>query len=164
MIAFTDVHYRGTVGCAAAVLAERWEAQFPASTHATLVTPVADYVPGAFWERELPCLRSVLAGLRADLVVVDGYVWLDADGRKGLGAHLHEALGVPVVGIAKTPFAGGGHAREVLRGTSARPLWVTAAGLDPAVAAAGVRSMHGPHRIPTLLALVDDVARAGRAR
>jgi deoxyribonuclease V len=160
----TDVHYQSTAGCAAAVVADAWEAQFPSSTHAALVMPVADYEPGAFWRRELPCLQAVLDGLAPTLVVVDGYVWLDADGRKGLGAHLHEALGVPVVGVAKTAFDGSAHAREVLRGVSARPLWVTAVGVDVDEAAAAVGRMHGPHRLPTLLQLADGLARAGRAR
>ena len=163
-LAITDVHYQGRAGCAAAVIADAWEAQFPRSTHAALVMPVADYEPGAFWKRELPCLRAVLDGLAPTVVVVDGYVWLDAEGRPGLGAHLHDALGVPVVGVAKTPFAGSPHARTVARGASARPLWVTAIGLDPDQAAASVRRMHGPHRIPTLLQLADGLARAGRAR
>jgi deoxyribonuclease V len=161
---FTDVHYQGTAGCAAAVVVESWEAQFPTSTHAALIMPVAPYVPGAFWERELPCLRVVLEGLDPTAVVVDGYVWLDDAGRKGLGAHLHDALGVPVVGVAKTPFDGSTHARAVLRGTSARPLWVTATGMDLDEAAAAVGRMHGPHRVPTLLQLVDHLAREGRAR
>ncbi len=160
----TDVHYQGLAGCAAAVVADAWEAQFPLSTHAALVMPVADYEPGAFWKRELPCLRAVLDGLAPTVVVVDGYVWLDGEGREGLGARLHAAIGTPVVGVAKTPFAGAVHVREVRRGASARPLWVTAAGLDPDEAAAAVGRMHGAHRIPTLLHLADAVARAGRAR
>jgi len=47
----------------------------------------------------------------------------------------------------------------VLRGDSRRPLYVTAAGLDPAAAALHVRSMHGPFRIPTLLKRVDQLCR-----
>jgi deoxyribonuclease V len=160
----TDVHYAGTAGCAAAVVADGWAAQFPRSTHAALVMPVADYEPGAFWKRELPCLRAVLDGLAPELVVVDGYVWLDDAGRRGLGAHLHDALGVPVVGIAKTSFAGSSHAREVVRGASAKPLWVTAVGVPLDEAAAAVGRMHGPHRLPTLVQLADQLARAGRAR
>ncbi|MEQ1567582.1 MAG: endonuclease V [Myxococcota bacterium] len=163
MIAVTDVAYVGDVACAAAVLAERWDAQFPAATRAVLRTPIADYVPGAFWERELPCLLSVLDGLRPDVVVVDGYVWLDDHGRKGLGAHVHDALAIPVVGVAKTSFAGASHAAQVVRGTSAKPLYVTAVGMDRDAAAEAVRGMHGPNRLPTLLVLADHLARSGRA-
>lgn len=160
----TDVAYRDDVGCAAAVVADRWQAQFPLSVHAALRTPVAEYVPGNFRERELPCLMTVLDGLDPEIVVVDGYAWLDADGRKGLGAWLHDELGVPVVGVAKTAFHGSPHARHVLRGSSTAPLYVTAAGLDLDLAEEGVRAMHGPHRLPTLITLADRTARTGEAR
>jgi deoxyribonuclease V len=63
-----------------------------------------------------------------------------------------------VVGVAKRPFRGA-PALEVLRGASARPLYVTAIGIDAAHAADGVRRMHGAHRIPTLLTRVDRLCR-----
>lgn len=132
----------------------------PTAEHAVLsARPAAPYEPGAFYRRELPFLIEAVARLPSppDLVVVDGYAWLAPD-RPGLGAHLHEALGVPVVGIAKTVFRGSG-ALEVLRGGSRRPLLVTAAGLPAPEAAAGVRAMHGAHRIPTAVARADRLAR-----
>ena len=52
-----------------------------------------------------------------------------------------------------------GVAEAVLRGGSERPLWVTAAGMDPREACARVREMHGAHRIPTLLKRVDALCR-----
>jgi deoxyribonuclease V len=96
-------------------------------------------------------------------VIIDGYVWLDAAGRPGLGARLHEALGgrVPVVGVAKTAFRGDDGSVPVLRGLSARPLRVTAAGMPAAMAAAKIAAMHGPHRIPIMLRLADTAARRG---
>jgi deoxyribonuclease V len=128
---------------------------------------VAPYVPGAFYQRELPCLLEVLRRVEAPLeaVVIDGYVWLSADRRPGLGARLFEALGggVAVVGVAKTSFQGAAFAEPVLRGGSARPLYVTAAGADPAAAAGWIRAMHGAHRIPTLLQRVDRLCRRGAA-
>lgn len=159
----TDVAYRDDVGCAAAVVTDRWQSQFATEVHAALRTPVAPYVPGEFRDRELPCLTAVLDGLRPEVVLVDGYVWLDADGRKGLGAWLYEAIGVPVVGVAKTAFHGSPHARHVLRGQSRVPLYVTAVGIDPDEAAAGVAAMHGAHRLPTLLTLADHTARGGQS-
>jgi len=127
------------------------------------VEDVAPYVPGAFYQRELPCLLEVLRRVEAPLevVVIDGYVWLSADRRPGLGAHLFEALGggVAVIGVAKTSFQGAAFAEPVLRGRSARPLHVTAAGVDAAAAAGWIRAMHGAHRIPTLLQRVDRLCR-----
>jgi len=118
----------------------------------------AAYQPGAFFERELPYLRAALDRMPPlELIVVDAYVWLAPD-RPGLGKHLHDAVGLPVVGVAKNHFAGTS-AIEVSRGTSARPLYVTAVGVAPEVAADRVRAMHGDHRIPTLIRRVDTLAR-----
>ncbi|MGH3303168.1 MAG: hypothetical protein ACRDOK_16105 [Streptosporangiaceae bacterium] len=38
------------------------------------------------------------------LLVVDGYVDLDQDGRPGLGACVHAEFGIPVIGVAKSRF------------------------------------------------------------
>jgi deoxyribonuclease V len=129
------------------------------------IDEVAPYVPGSFFLRELPCLLAVLEQVpggpgAVELIVVDGYVWLDGAGREGLGAHLFRHLEgrTPVVGVAKTSFAGAA-ALPVLRGTSKRPLWVTAAGVAPEDAVSWVASMHGPHRVPTLLQRVDHLCR-----
>ncbi|HUJ62303.1 MAG TPA: hypothetical protein VLX92_27540 [Kofleriaceae bacterium] len=123
--------------------------------------PAAAYQPGRFFARELPYLEAALVRLGEPLAaaLVDGYVWL-GDGVPGLGAHLHAALGgaVAVVGVAKSRYRGA-PAIEVVRGDSRRPLYVTAAGLDAAEAAAHVRAMHGPHRIPALVKRADTLAR-----
>jgi deoxyribonuclease V len=96
-------------------------------------------------------------------VIIDGYVWLDAESRCGLGGHLYEALQqrIPIIGVAKTAYRGAAFAISVLRGESHSPLYVTAAGLSADLAAAGVRNMHGPYRLPTLLKRVDQLARQG---
>ena len=161
VIAFTDVAYQHEVARGACVFSPTWTAQFPQRQFTVLRTPIAPYVPGAFWERELPVLTLLLEGCHPEIIVVDGYVWLDANGRKGLGAHLYDAKGIPVVGVAKTAFEGSAFAERVVRGASGRPLWVTAVGLDPIAAAEAVRSMHGAHRLPTLLHHVDHLARFG---
>jgi deoxyribonuclease V len=125
---------------------------------------VAAYQPGSFYKRELPPLRAVLAGLHdVGLLVIDGYVDLDPAGRPGLGAHVHEEFGIPVIGVAKTRFAAATHAVPVLRGTAARPLYVTAAGLPAADAADLVRAMAGKFRLPGALRRVDALARGRRS-
>ena len=92
---------------------------------------IAPYEPGRFFARELPPLCAVLrlVSVPLEAIVVDGYVWL-GDDQPGLGAHLHAALDkkTPIIGVAKRPYRGA-PAVEVLRGTSARPLYVTAAGI-----------------------------------
>jgi deoxyribonuclease V len=47
-----------------------------------------------------------------------------------------------------------------VRGGSRRPLFVSAVAMSAEEAAAGIRAMHGRHRIPTLLQFVDHAARA----
>ncbi|WP_253691123.1 endonuclease V [Cellulosimicrobium protaetiae] len=126
------------------------------------VPTVEPYVPGRFFERELPPLLAVLTQVPAlDLLIIDGYVTLDPDGTPGLGAHVVRSSTVPtVVGVAKTPFRSATHAAEVLRGTSARPLHVTAAGIDLGSAARLVTDLPGGGRIPDPLRRVDRIARS----
>lgn len=162
-IAALDVDYRPTCAVAACVLFETWSDEHVLESYTVTTPAAADYAPGAFYARELPCLLAALArGPEPPaVIVVDGHVWL-GPGRPGLGAHLHAALGgtTPVVGVAKNPFRGA-PAVEVLRGGSRRPLHVTAIGMADAEAAAHVEAMHGPHRVPTLLRVVDQLCRRG---
>jgi deoxyribonuclease V len=137
----------------------------------------------------LPCLLALLRehALAPRLIVIDGFVFLsggaesqthdsdrqpnettaDADHalRPGLGKHLYDALDgrIPVIGVAKTAFAGMPADCAALRGDSARPLFVTAVGVASAPARAWIRQMHGAHRIPTLLKRVDRLCREAAA-
>jgi len=158
-----DVHYP-PAGGARGALVRSSEASFAVvcAERVTVLAEVAPYEPGRFFARELPVLRALLAGERdLDLVVVDGYVHLDPDGRPGLGAHVHAEFGVPVIGVAKTPFRAATQALPVRRGEATRPLYVTAAGLDAADAAVLVGRMAGPYRLPDALRRVDRLSRSG---
>lgn len=162
MIAFVDVHYGDASALAACVVAADWGDAEPVGSVTVRVAPIAEYEPGAFYKRELPCLLAVLgAAPKVTQVVIDGYVWLDAEGALGLGAHLHAALGgkTPVIGIAKTAFRGSEMAQRVLRPGSAKPLFVTCIGVEPPVALEQVERLHGAFRIPTMLKLVDQLSR-----
>ena len=165
-IACVDVDYREPGAVAACELFRSWTDERPAAEVVARIEEVASYVPGRFDRRELPCLLAVLGALDEwpAVVVIDGYVWLGDEHAPGLGAHLHRALGgqAAVIGVAKTRFHGSRLAREVLRGGSRSPLYVTAVGMDVAEAADRIRGMHGPYRIPTLLRRVDHLCR-GRA-
>lgn len=162
-LAIVDVGYGEREALAACVVARGWADAEPVETRVVSVAEVRPYAPGRFFERELPCLLAVLERLHTAIaaVMIDGYVTLDEHGTPGLGGHLHAALGerVAVIGVAKTSFRGSGFATPVVRGTSARPLWVTAMGTAVEPAARRVAAMHGEHRIPTLLGLVDRLAR-----
>ena len=163
MLCAVDVHYSNAAARAAAVVFSAWESERADHEVVVDIDRVEPYVPGDFYRRELPCIAAVLERVHAELrvILVDGYVWLDAEGTPGLGAHLYRMRGeaAAVIGVAKSSYAGSPHARRVLRGTSLRPLYLTAAGIDLDEAAAQVAAMHGPHRIPTLLARVDRLCR-----
>jgi deoxyribonuclease V len=163
VIACLDAAYDEHASAAACVLAETWEAHAPSREITIKRGAPAAYEPGAFYKRELPLLLDVLANAAPvpHALIIDGYVWLDALNRPGLGAHFYEALGRKhaIVGVAKTSFAGSAWCAQVLRGASARPLYVTAVGMDQQDAADAVRRMHGA-RLPTLLKRVDALARA----
>jgi deoxyribonuclease V len=164
-IACLDAAYTETAASAACALVPAWDTAQPGDVLTWRQGAAATYEPGAFYKRELPLLLAVLeqAPRRPAAVVVDGYVWLDGQKRPGLGAQLYEALArsIPVVGVAKTTF---GNAAAwcipVTRGNSRRPLFVSAAGIGAEEAAERIRTMHGQHRIPTVLRLVDRAARA----
>jgi deoxyribonuclease V len=163
MIACLDVGYGESVARAACVAIYDWRDSRPAAEYLAKVRDVQDYKSGEFFRRELPCIHAVLEKLEETptCIVVDGYVWLSGENRPGLGAHLYESLGrkVPIIGVAKNPFKDTDHATELRRGASSRPLYITAVGLPIAQAVVNIGTMHGPHRMPTVLKRVDQLSR-----
>ena len=162
LCAAVDVHYLSTGAArAAAVLAADTAFAHVLAERTAVVLRVPPYRPGEFYLRELPPLRAVLDDLTGlGLLVVDGYVDLDPSGRPGLGAHAHAEFGIPVIGVAKSKFRAATHAVPVVRGSSGRPLFVTAAGIPRADAADLVRRMAGRYRLPDALRRADTLARA----
>jgi len=164
-IACLDAAYSDTSASGACALCLTWDAAKPVRILTHREGAAAAYQPGSFYKRELPILLAVLKLLERPpaTIIIDGYVWLDGNHRPGLGAFLYEALAQRsrVVGVAKTSF---GELLPwcipVVRGNSQRPLFVSAVGMNVEEAARGVKTMHGRHRIPTLLRLVDREARA----
>jgi deoxyribonuclease V len=157
-----DVHYLPSGGArAAAVVAADATFGHLLRDRTGQVAGVQPYQPGQFYLRELPPLHAVLDGLgQMRLLLVDGYADLDPAGRPGLGAYAHAEFGVPVIGVAKTAFRTATHAVPVVRGErSARPLYVTAAGMPRRDAADLVRRMAGRYRLPDALRRADALAR-----
>lgn len=168
MILAVDVQYKADKGFVSGVLFEDWSADKPCGSYAYVHHGVAEYVPGEFYKRELPCILGLIQQVKPppDYIVIDGFVFLDGASRPGLGKHLYdELLGrSKVIGVAKTSFASMTEAHEVLRGDSQRPLYVTCAGEELAQAQAKIAMMHGPHRIPSLLKLADQMCRQAAAQ
>ena len=165
MIACLDVDYKNDEGLAACLVFEQWHSASAANTYAAVIENVAPYEAGEFYKRELPCVLEVLSYVaeNLDFIIVDSYVWLDNQQKKGMGAYLYESLKqkIPIIGVAKTEFVGANQvAISVLRGDSKVPLFVTAAGVDALWAARQIKNMHGEFRLPTLLKEVDRLCRS----
>jgi deoxyribonuclease V len=166
VFAAVDVHYLASGSARAAMVLAGDPAFATIRRSATALVPTAaTYEPGEFFRRELPALHAVLDDADdakdIELLVVDGYVDLDPSHRPGLGAYAHKEFNVPVIGVAKSRFLTATHAVPVVRGRSARPLFVTSAGVGLTEAAELVQAMSGEHRIPAALRLVDRLARGG---
>jgi deoxyribonuclease V len=161
MIAAFDVHYLedGRASAAAVLFSDYGDAE-PAAAYTQFLPGAADYISGEFYRRELPCILALLKQINKapDEMVVDGYVMLG--NRPGLGQHLFESFDgrIPVIGVAKSKFEGSSGAM-VFRAESIRPLYVTSAGVEQEKASERIRTMHGVHRVPTLLRRVHLLAR-----
>jgi deoxyribonuclease V len=136
----------------------------PDNIYTEILENIEEYIPGEFYKRELPCILSLYKKLsvKPDLIIVDGFVYLDDENRLGLGGYLYKALEgkIPVIGVAKTNFATIiNNKREVLRGESEKPLYITSIGINIDLAANIVQSMDGQYRIPTLLKKLDSLTK-----
>jgi deoxyribonuclease V len=164
MILALDTYYESGSAKTVCIMFNDWADALPAHELSEFLDSVADYEPGAFYKRELPCILSLLSKItlcEGDSIVVDGYVYLDDAGKLGLGGHLYEHLNrkFAVIGVAKTNFATNNTNKREIRGESEKPLYVTAIGIEVDEVAKNVRRMHGEYRIPTLLKLLDQRTR-----
>ena len=159
-----DVGYRSDCVVTACVGFGEWGEDAPAfDLLVQSKVPAAAYEPGQFWRRELPYLLDTLARFESpfEVVVVDGYVWLDK-GRPGLGKYLFDALEgrSAVIGVGKTRFRAAEGVCAVFRGKSKVPLFVSTAGLPLADAVHAIENMAGPYRVPNLIRRVDRLSRS----
>ena len=156
-----DAYYAENKAKVVGVLFENFSDEKPLEIISKIVDGVAPYESGSFYKRELPCIVLLLQDLDVrdiSLIVIDGFVYLDDEGRYGLGGHLYECLErrVQIVGVAKLPFKGSCKlVREIGRGRSKRPLFVSAVGTDLDEAARLVKGMSGEFRLPSLLKILD---------
>ena len=161
MILALDVHYKAAYAKTVVLLFDTWQSETYAGLVEVNTENVAEYVPGAFYKRELPCILEALQQIdrsTIDVIVIDGYVYVDNEHSYGLGGHLYAALDkkIPVIGVAKTSFQSNkATVVAVFRGASNNPLYVSAIGYDLEQAAQDVREMYGDYRLPYLLKLMD---------
>jgi deoxyribonuclease V len=163
MIFAVDVNYPDDKAFVAGILFEDWQDPEPVHQITTEIISVAEYEPGQFYKRELPCILEILTQLESlpETIVVDGYVALGSTQKPGLGKYLYDALDRQsvVIGVAKNRFEDTPVEAEIFRGGSQRPLYVTAIGISQAVAKSAIESMYGKYRIPDLLKLVDKLSK-----
>jgi deoxyribonuclease V len=167
MILAVDVDYEEDRAWVAGVLFHHWGDAKPVDEHIIQCAVANEYRPGEFFRRELPCIERLLREIDhpLDCIIVDGYVYLGSDRRPGLGKYLFDAMKqqVPVIGVAKTPYHDTPDTMATFRRGTSRPLYVSAAGMPDEVARQRIRTMHGNHRIPTVLQRVDRLCRQGKA-
>jgi deoxyribonuclease V len=158
-----DVHYKNSIAVVAGIGFARWDDKVPATSYVSTIEQTRRYISGQFYKRELPCILALLHEHRLSPthMIIDGYVYLDSNFRPGLGKHLYDALSakVKIVGVAKNPFKGITAECELYRGLSAKPLYITCAGMTLSEAKSRIAAMYGPHRIPVLLKTVDQLCR-----
>ena len=158
-----DTHYLDDTAKVAGTLFKEWQDDDYIEKYVCQVSGNKSYEPGKFYKRELPGIQALIKKIivRPEIIIIDGYVFLDGIAKPGLGKHLYSWLDekIPVIGVAKNPFKGIKDVNKITRGKSNKPLFVTCAGMDLAGAKKNISSMHGTYRIPTLLKLVDQLSR-----
>ncbi len=158
-----DFQIQGDTARVAAVAFDDWVAFEGTKNYALRIEHVEKPAKGELDLRALPWLVQLLDAnrLQPELIVLDGFVHLDARETPGLGRRLHDTLGgrTPVIGVSKTGFKDTPEQFEVHREEETAPLVVTCAGIDLGAAKARVRMMHGRKRVPTLLKLAARIAK-----
>ena len=160
-----DVHFEGDTARVGAVAFDDWAAAEGTRNHSLAIAHVEKPAKGELDLRALPWLIQVLEanGLQPEVIVLDGFVHLDAQDTPGLGRRLHDALGgrSAVIGVSKSVFKGSDTPDQfcVFREDETPPLVITCAGIDLGAAKARVRMMHGRKRVPTLVKLAARIAK-----
>jgi len=163
MLAAVDVNYTENYAKSACIIFNDSIDVQPIKEYTNVNSKIDAYIPGQFYKRELQPILNILKKVKEnyELVIIDGCVWLSSKEKPGLGAYLYEALNrkIPVIGIAKNKFKGIKNFKEILRGKSKKPLYITTVDFSLNKAAVLVKSMYGTYRIPDLLTYVDRMSK-----
>lgn len=165
MILCFDTYYFDNKAKTVCLAFNTWTTKDDFSVYSETIEGVDEYIPGEFYKRELPCILSLLKKIECDnieVIVVDGYVYLDDNYKLGLGGYLHKELAekIPIIGVAKSNFASITNVkRELKRGKSENPLFITSVDIDIDEAVKHISSMAGDFRIPTLLKYLDTLTK-----
>lgn len=161
MILAVDVYYKENSAKAVGILFNPGD-ETVIDLKVVYINAIEDYVPGEFYKRELPCILKIIELINLaeiEVIIIDGYVYVDNDKAFGLGAFLWKTLAekTPVIGVAKTSFFKNKETVNVLyRGESKNPLYISSTGYDLNKAADLIKEMKGNYRIPDILKLLDN--------
>jgi deoxyinosine 3'endonuclease (endonuclease V) len=165
MIHAFDTYYFDNIAKTVCISFRNWDDEKQVNVFSEEIEIKSDYISGKFYKRELPCLLSLISKLdikKGDIIIVDGYVTLNSENKKGLGSYLYEELNqqYPVIGVAKNEFSEKDDNRiAILRGSSQKPLFITSKGIDIELASSYIRDMKGNFRFPDLLKKLDQLTR-----
>jgi deoxyribonuclease V len=163
MILAVDAHYINNHAAVAGVAFNQWEQPSFDATFLSSISGVNEYIPGSFYQRELPCILKLLNehALHPDCIVIDGYVFLDGTTKPGLGKYLFDTLNgsTPIVGVAKNAFKEISLEFQIIRGKSLKPLYITSIGMPIEQAKENIMKMYGKYRIPHILKMLDLLCR-----
>ena len=165
MILAFDTHYFDNKAKTVCLAFESWTNSEKYEIYTETLEEIEDYISGEFYKRELPCILSLYKKINignVEAIIIDGFVFLDDNDRFGLGGHLYKSLNskIPVIGVAKTNFATiEKNKRELLRGKSINPLYITTIGIDIDKAKELINKMSGQYRIPTTLKKLDTLTK-----
>lgn len=162
-----DVYYKefnnNTIATVAGIRFSGIEKHHILNEYKTTIYNVESYQPGQFYKREMPCLVTLIEKIQEsfDVIIIDGYVYLDKWQKAGLGKHLYDNLSVkkPIIGIAKTHFYDIPQDYAVYHGISKNPLYVTCIDFNISVSKNLVKNLQGNHRIPDIIKMVDKLTR-----
>ncbi len=161
MILAFDTYYFDNMAKTVCLSFEDWNLEDNFKVYTEVISNVDEYISGEFYKRELPCILSLLSKIeleKINVIIIDGFVFLNDENKFGLGAYLYEKLDkkIPVIGVAKKDFATIEKNRiELFRGKSKNPLFITSIGIELKQATQKIKEMNGQYRIPTLLKEVD---------
>lgn len=164
MILAFDTYYFENKAKTVCISFENWLDEENYTVNSETIENIEEYKSGEFYKRELPCILSLLNKIEMKnitTIIIDGFVYLDDDKKLGLGGYLYKQLNnVPIIGVAKTNFATlEKKKRELYRGKSIKPLYITSVGIDLDEAEKLIKNMNGQNRIPTLLKKLDTLTK-----
>lgn len=162
-----DVYYRDidnqTIATVVGIRFTGIENHIILNEYKIIIDDVEPYQSGYFYKREMPCLLSLINQIEEpfDVIIIDGYVYLDRLNKAGLGKYLYDNLSCkkPIVGIAKKHFYDIPQDYAIYRGTSKQPLYITCIDFDLNIAQNIVKNLQGHHRIPDIINQVDKLSR-----